>query len=85
MLLILNTSQQQRFASASLVTYVKGLPLESTADSYGRADLVTYLLDHAKSSLGSNTIVIPVLQTFNLLLEADALEDLADHEGGLKT
>lgn len=76
---------QQRPASHSLVAYAKELPIQSTEDAYGRLNLVMDLLNHARSNLGSNATVIPVLQTFNVLLEADALEDLVGHDEGLKT
>jgi len=41
------------------------------------------LLAHARNSVNSNAIVVPVLQTFNLLLEAGALERLSDIGDGL--
>ena len=40
-------------------------------------------MEKAKSNLGSNNNVIPILQTFNVLLEADALTSLGDDEEGL--
>ena len=51
---------------------------------YTLQGLVGDLIAEAKSNLGSNTNVVPVLQAFNALLEADALERLCYSEDGLK-
>ncbi|PSR74806.1 hypothetical protein PHLCEN_2v9520 [Hermanssonia centrifuga] len=50
-----------------------------------RRVLAVDLLTQAKRNLASNNVVIPVLQTFNVLLEGDAFEDLGDDPGGLKS
>ena len=41
-------------------------------------DLVQYALTHSRS----NSVVVPVLQTLNMLFEADALTSLPESETG---
>lgn len=81
---------QQRPVSASLVAYAQSLPVrnsdkggegEAAYDLYG---LTADLLAQAKRNLTSNNVVIPVLQTFEVLLEADVFEELAGDDDGLK-
>ena len=71
--------------SSSLVAYAKGLPITSSAPS--GYDLVTFIGDliaHAKSHLTQNGVVIPVLQTFNILIGGDALDRLSEDMEGMK-
>ncbi|KAI6099571.1 TBCD protein [Pisolithus croceorrhizus] len=56
------TNSTQRPASSSLAAYVRTLPASLAQD------LIEYGLKH----LTSNNVVVPVLQTFNMLLEGDA-------------
>ena len=70
--------------SASLVAYAQGLPVNDGSASYDLYRLAADLLDLAKRNLTSNSTVIPVLQTFNVLLDADALEQLEEDTDGLK-
>ncbi|KAF8133796.1 TBCD protein [Boletus edulis] len=67
------TGSTQRPASSSLANYTKTLPLTEFA-----SDLVGL----AESNLTSNNVVIPVLQTFNLLFEENALLSLSESERG---
>lgn len=75
---------QQRPVSQSLISYVQSLPVASEDGGYDMRGLVSDLLNQVKGNLSSNNIVIPVLQTFAVLLEADALEPLYDDTDGLK-
>lgn len=70
--------------SQSLVAYAQTLPVHSADSEYDLCGLASDLLVQVKGNLGSNNTVIPVLQTFNVLLEADALEPLFDDAEGLK-
>jgi tubulin-specific chaperone D len=51
---------------------------------YSLQALIGDLVAEAKSNLGLNTKVIPVLQALNVLLEADALERLCGSEDGIE-
>lgn len=67
------------------MTFAKTLPLKPVEVSgYSLISLVGDLGARAKSNMTSNAIVIPVLQTLNVLLEGDALDRLVDDEEGLK-
>ena len=68
--------------SSSLVTFAKTLPLKSVGVSL--ISIVSDLGTRAKSNMTSNAIVIPVLQTLNVLLDGDVLGCLVDDEEGLK-
>ena len=54
------------------------------SDAYDVQALAANLVAHARRSLGNNNVVIPVLQTFNLLLEAETLDVLAENPESLK-
>lgn len=78
---------QQRPVGASLVEYSRGLPLSAGADAdtapgYSLVGLARDLLAHARANFTSNGVVVPVLQTFNVLLEADALRRLPQDSQG---
>jgi len=76
--------QQQRPVADNLVKFAQGLPLvKDQTSTYSLSELVVDLIDHAKSNMTSNAIVIPVFQTFNILLEADVLRQLPDEVSGL--
>jgi Tubulin folding cofactor D C terminal len=50
-------------------------------------DLITFVRDliaHAKSHLTQNAIVIPIIQSFNILIGGDALDRLYEDQEGLK-
>lgn len=76
---------QRAPVSSSLVAYARALPIQSDhSSSYGLTDFVLDLINHAKSNITSNAIVVPVLQTFNILVEGDALNRLDDNDKGLR-
>ncbi|KAI0699071.1 TBCD protein [Cytidiella melzeri] len=85
------TDSTQRPVSASLVAYAQSLPAGSghdsngTAGSYDLCKLAADLLAQAKRNLSSNSVVIPVLQTFNVLLDADVFEALGEDPDGMKS
>ena len=65
--------------------YARSLPLSRNGESgYGLRKLTEDLLSRTNGRLSSNNVVVPVLQTFNVLLEADALEGLYEDETGLQ-
>ena len=67
------------------MAYVQSLPAEDATDSgYDLRSLAVDLLSQVKGSLANNNVVIPVLQTFNVPLEADAFEGLYEDSEGLK-
>ncbi|CAL1713099.1 unnamed protein product [Somion occarium] len=78
------TDSTQRPVSSSLVNYAKTLAVSNDDPTkYSLRGLVGDLIAPASRNLLSNAIVIPALQTFNVLLEADALEPLYEDEQGL--
>lgn len=71
--------------SISLVEYALTLPVSCKDETgYDLRCLVQDLVKRTTGNLSSNNTVIPILQTFNVLLEADALESLYEDEEGLK-
>ncbi|KNZ80978.1 Tubulin-specific chaperone D [Termitomyces sp. J132] len=76
---------QYRPLAASLISYVKLLPVTNKNNGYDLITLVEDLIARAKSNLASNVIVIPVLQTFDILLEGDALTNIFDDPLGSKS
>ena len=68
-----------------MVSYVQALPLtDVTGNVYSLVELVGDLISHAKSNMTTNAVVVPVIQTFTLLLEADALRQLPTDPTGLQ-
>ena len=70
--------------SQSLVAYAQTLPVEGAEGEYSLRGLAADLLTQVRGNLAANNIVIPVLQTISVLLEADAFEPLFDDDEGLK-
>lgn len=67
----------------SLASYTKTLPLTATSETeYSLSEFANDLIDLAQSNPTSNNIIIPVLQTFNMLFEEDALVSLSESERG---
>ncbi|KAH8825282.1 TBCD protein [Flagelloscypha sp. PMI_526] len=66
------TDVTQRNVSESLSQYVEHLPVESETE-YNLVEFVGDLLRLTDGKLGSNAVVIPVLQTLNVLLSSGAL------------
>jgi hypothetical protein len=75
---------QQRPVAASLVTYVRSLPVSPGQAGYDINSLVDDLVSNLKAHVTSNVVVVPILQTFNLLLEGDALHQLSDDPRGIE-
>lgn len=77
------TDSTQRPVAASLVAYVRSLPASADQTVYDVNSLVEDLVDKVKSHITSNSVVVPILQTFNVLLEGDALSRLSDNTRGI--
>jgi hypothetical protein len=68
----------------NLVKFAQGLPLvKDPTSTYNLSELVVDLINHAKSNMTANSIVVPVFRTFNVLLEADVLRQLPNEVSGL--
>ncbi|CCM03543.1 uncharacterized protein FIBRA_05677 [Fibroporia radiculosa] len=78
------TDSTQRPVSAGLIAYTRTLPVAAEGTAYDLCGLARDLLAQAKRNLGANSVVVPVLQTYNLLLEADVFEPLATNLAGLE-
>lgn len=68
--------------SSSLVNFVQELDPEGGV--YPQVSLVRDLVEQFKRNFSSNNIVIPLLQTFNVLLEGRALDSLNGNTEGEK-
>lgn len=78
------TDSTQRPVTRSLVTYAQSLPLVATPSTrYDLCGLAKDLLAPAAQNLSANNVVVPILQTFNVLLEADAFDPLPEQPSGL--
>lgn len=77
------TDSTQRPVATSLVSYVRSLPVSTNGGSYDITILVEDLIENIEKSITSNAVVVPVLQTFNALLEADALNGLSGDSRGI--
>lgn len=65
--------------------YVCSLPIANAENiGYDLLGLAKDLIDHARSHITFNATVVPVLQTFNVLLEASALTRLDQNADGMK-
>ncbi|KAF9077650.1 ARM repeat-containing protein [Rhodocollybia butyracea] len=79
------TDSTHRPVSASLVSYVQSLPLRTTdSQKYNLSSLTADLLGHAKTNSTVNSVVIPILQVFNVLLEGDAFRLFENDLEGLQ-
>ena len=77
--------RQQRPVADNLVKFSQGLPLvKDQTSTYSLSELVVDLIDYARSNMTANAIVVPVFQTFNVLLEADVLRQLPNEVSGLR-
>ncbi|KIN99611.1 hypothetical protein M404DRAFT_16471 [Pisolithus tinctorius Marx 270] len=76
------TNSTQRPASSSLAAYVRTLPVSSDRGEFSQASLAGDLIEYALKHITSNNVVVPVLQTFNMLLEADAVAQLPESATG---
>lgn len=78
------TESTQKPAATSIAAYAKSLPVVDGA-GYTLVGLTNDIMDVAKKNLASNAVVMPMLQTFTILLEAEALETLADYPEGMES
>ncbi|KAH9936306.1 TBCD protein [Fomitopsis serialis] len=80
------TDSTQRPVTASLIAYARTLPVSATpSGGYDQCGFAQDLVAQASRNLSSNNIVVPVLQTFNVLLESDVFEDLSGDTAGLRS
>jgi tubulin-specific chaperone D len=77
-----NASVQLRPVSSSLADYVRQLPV--AGPRYCSKDLVGDLGGKLKQNLSNNNFFLPLLQTFNVLLQVEALEKLSDDHAAVK-
>ena len=68
--------------SSSLVGFVQGLLPE--AGVYPQVNLAGDLVEQLKQNFPNNNVFIPLLQTFNVLLEGGALDSLNGNAQGEK-
>ncbi|KAG1772386.1 TBCD protein [Suillus occidentalis] len=76
------TGSTHRPASSSLVSFARGLPLCPSDSGYSLFELCDDLIECAQGRTTSNAVVVPILQTFNMLLEADVLSPLSSVDSG---
>uniref|UniRef100_A0A8H8CLD5 Tubulin-folding cofactor D C-terminal domain-containing protein n=1 Tax=Psilocybe cubensis TaxID=181762 RepID=A0A8H8CLD5_PSICU len=80
------TDSTQKPVANSLVKYAQEIPLVSNPGTgYSLLELVSDLINHAKANMTSNAIVVPVFQTFTILLEADVLREVPNEPSGLQS
>ncbi|PPR01746.1 hypothetical protein CVT24_001566 [Panaeolus cyanescens] len=79
------TDSIQKPVSKNLVAFSQSLPLSATPNSpYSLLEFLTDLINHAKSHMTSNPVVIPVFQTLNIMFEAYLLDELPKEPSGLQ-
>ncbi|OAX38758.1 ARM repeat-containing protein [Rhizopogon vinicolor AM-OR11-026] len=76
------TGSTHRPVSSSLVSFAQGLPLSPGDSDYSLVELCDDLIECAQGRTASNAVVVPVLQTFNMFLEADVLSHLSEIDHG---
>lgn len=76
------TGSTHRPASSSLVSFAQGLPLSAGDSGYSLSEMCDDLIECAQGTTTSNAVVVPILQTFNMLLEADVLSHLSSVDSG---
>ncbi|EJF63417.1 ARM repeat-containing protein [Dichomitus squalens LYAD-421 SS1] len=80
------TDSTQRPVTSALVAWALQIPVTaSEPDRYDLRGLAQDLLGQALTKASSNNVVVPVLQTLNVLLEADVFERLPQDPRGLTT
>ncbi|TRM60520.1 armadillo-type protein [Schizophyllum amplum] len=67
----------------ALAGYAATLPVSSTEDeqAYSLPDLLQDVLDHGQANFTSNLVFVPVLQTFNVLVGSEKLQDALSTKG----
>ncbi|KAG2010206.1 TBCD protein [Coprinopsis cinerea AmutBmut pab1-1] len=78
------TDSTQKEMSKALANYTKNLPLVADGGGYDLVSLLDDLLGRVFANSGSNKIVLPIFQTFNVLLDEECLEPLSEDERGRK-
>ncbi|KAF9046718.1 armadillo-type protein [Panaeolus papilionaceus] len=79
------TDSIQKPVSKNLVAFSQSLPLTATSNPpYSLLEFLADLVNYAKSNMTSNPVVIPVFQTFNIMFEADVLEEIPNEPSGLQ-
>ena len=71
--------------ASNLVAYIENLP--AVARQSAAFDVLTFmecLTRLGKENFSNNHIIVPVFQTFNALLESDAMGNLPQHSTGLR-
>ncbi|KAG2361705.1 TBCD protein [Suillus spraguei] len=76
------TGSTHRPVSSSLVSFAQGLPLPPGDSDYSLFELCDDLIEFAQGRTTSNAVVVPILQIFNMLLEADVLSHLSSVDNG---
>ncbi|KAG1872410.1 tubulin folding cofactor D C terminal-domain-containing protein [Suillus subalutaceus] len=76
------TGSTHRPVSSSLVSFAQGLPLSPNDSGYSLFELCDDLIECAQGKTTSNAVVVPILQTFNMFLEADVLSHLSSVDSG---
>ncbi|KAG1885037.1 TBCD protein [Suillus subluteus] len=76
------TGSTHRPVSSSLVSFAQGLPLSPNNSGYSLFELCDDLIECAQGKTTSNAVVVPILQTFNMFLEADVLSHLSSVDSG---
>ncbi|PIL22540.1 hypothetical protein GSI_15229 [Ganoderma sinense ZZ0214-1] len=80
------TDSTQRPVTSALVGWALTIPITtSDPDRYDLRGLAQDLLGQALQNTSLNNVVVPVLQTINVLLEADVFEKLPQDPEGLQT
>lgn len=68
----------QRPLSASLTSFLRSLPITDKSANIDLGSFILNLFSRLQACPTSNTVVVPVLHTFNILFESDILNALAD-------
>ena len=69
----------------NLVAYVEALPaVARQPTAFDALTFVECLTRLGKENFPNNHIIVPVFQTFNALLESDAMGNLPQHSTGLR-
>ncbi|KAF8635864.1 hypothetical protein AX15_000054 [Amanita polypyramis BW_CC] len=80
------TDSIQRPMTNSLIAYVKNLPTAAcTNGAFDVISLIDSLTELARRNFSNNNIVVPIFQTFNILLENNTIQRLSQHPSGLQS
>jgi hypothetical protein len=71
--------------ASNLVAYIETLPgVARQSTAFDVLTFVECLMRLGKENFSNNHIIVPVFQTFNALLESDAMGKLPQHSTGLE-